>query len=378
MNNGAHTSYVPRLSKSAFFAYSFAVRLPSFASSRWLRLCAACVAFAGFALGSTRAKADTSHKARLVYLRGIGTETCPPEAELSDAVAARLGYEPFSTWAQDTLFVELTKDAQGFTAKVKLVDSGSNVRGERELHARNACADLVPTMALTISLAIDPMASARNGALPEDTPPREKPVDLDAGAPPSPPLTDAGEARHMDENMHDPQPHAEQSLALGVGVLGSVGSAPAPNVGLSLFAEGRYAWLSIGLEGRVDLPSSASVDHVVAVSGASPEVSSWLLVGELRACGHVRGAFGCVLGIAGELHASGIDVSSPREAGALYGATGLRAGYDYDIVPRFALRGQIEGDLVLTRYALSVGGVEAYRYAPIAGNVGVLGVVRFQ
>ncbi len=330
-----------------------------------------------FAAGGARAEADTSHKARLVYLRGIGTETCPPEAELSDAVAARLGYEPFSTWAQDTLFVELTKDAQGFTAKVKLVDSGSNVRGERELHARNACADLVPTMALTISLAIDPMASARNGALPEDTPPREKPVDLDAGVPPLPP-NEGTEPRHNDENMRDPQPRVEQSLAAGVGVLGSVGSAPAPNVGLSLFAEGRYAWLSLGLEGRVDFPSSASVDRAVSVSGASPEVSSWLLVGELRACGHVRGAFGCVLGMAGELHASGIDVSSPREAGALYGAAGLRAGYDYDIVPRFALRGQIEGDLTLTRYALKVGGVEAYRYAPIAGNIGVFGLVRFQ
>jgi hypothetical protein len=331
---------------------------------------------------SGRAHADTSHKARLVYLRGIGTETCPPEAELADAVAARLGYEPFSTWAQDTLFVELIKDAEGFTAKVKLVDSSSNVRGERELHARTACADLVPTMALTISLAIYPIASTRNGALPEDTPPREKPVDLtrstipdggDAGAAPPP--------KPRDDAPKVPEPAAprsESSIGAGVGVLGSVGSAPAPNVGLSLFTEGRYAWVSLGVEGRVDFPASASVDHGVAASGSSPQVSSWLLVGGLRACGHFRGAFGCVLGMAGEIRASGIDVSSPREAGALYGATGLRAGYDYEIVPRFALRGQIEGDLVLTRYALSVGGVETFRYAPIAGNFGIFALVRFQ
>ncbi len=333
-----------------------------------------CVLFASLAVSASSAEADTSHKARLVYLRGIGTESCPPESELSDAVAARLGYEPFSTWAQDTLFVELAKDAQGFTAKVKLVDSSSNVRGERELHARNACADLVPTMALTISLAIDPMASARNGALPEDTPPREKPVDLDAGAPPTEPKNDAAPP----PTLAPVETRSETSLAAGVGVLGSVGSAPAPNVGLSLFAEGRYGWLSVGLEGRLDFPSSARVDHAVAVSGASPQVSSWLLVGGLRACGHIRGAFGCALGIVGELHASGIDVSSPREAGTLYGAAGLRAGYDYVVVPRFAIRGQIEGDLVLTRYALQVGGVEAYRYAPIAGNAGLFALVRFQ
>lgn len=327
-------------------------------------------------LAAQDARADTAHKARLVYLRGIGTETCPPEAELTDAVAARLGYEPFSTWAQDTLFVELSKDAQGFTAKVKLVDSSSNIRGERELHARNACADLVPTMALTISLAIDPMASARNGALPEDTPPREKPVDPGAepvAPPPSP--KDDGPAPATPAPASEP---AEKSLGAGIGLLGSVGSAPAPNMGLSLFAEGRYAWVSLGLEGRLDLPSAASVDHGVAASTASPQVSSWLLVGELRACGHLRGAFGCVLGMAGEIHATGIDVSSPREAGALYGAAGLRAGYDYAVTPRFAVRGQIEGDVPLTRYALSVGGVETFRYAPITGNLGLLALVRFQ
>lgn len=320
--------------------------------------------------------ADTSRKARLIYLRSIGTESCPPEAELQNAVAARLGYDPFSTWAQDTLFVELTADAsQGFVARVKLVDAQSNVRGERELHAKNACADLVPTMALTISLAIDPMAGARNGALPEDTPPREKQVDLDSGAPPPPPPPD--DAQAPPTAAASPQ-ETRLGLAAGAGVLGGVGSAPAPNVGFSLFAEARYAWLGVGIEGRADLPAAATVDRTVPSPTASPQVSSWLVVGELRACGHVRGAFGCALGMLGELHATGVDVSSPREAGTLYGAAGLRAGYDYGLTEMLSLRGQVEGDLVLTRYALQVGGVEAFRYAPVSGSVGILALVRFQ
>jgi hypothetical protein len=222
-------------------------------------------------------------------------------------------------------------------------------------------------MALTVSLALDPMASTRNGALPEDTPPREKPVDLDAGAPPEPPKRDEPQPPAQ------PQPAVEASrlgLALGGGLLGGVGSAPAPSLGLSLFAEGRYAWASLALEGRVDLPSTADVDRALVVSGA-PKVSSWLYAGELRACGHLRGAFACGVGLLGELKATAVDVSSPSGAGGLWAAAGLRAGYDYALAERTLLRGQVEGDAVFTRYALTLDGREVYRYAPFAANLGL-------
>jgi hypothetical protein len=344
--------------------------------------CASFVAFAAFAtlaLQARGAAADTSRRARLVYLRGQGTEPCPAEAELHDAVAARLGYDPFSTWAQDTLFVELGKDPQGgFLARVKLVDVESNVRGERELHARNECKDLVPTMALTISLAIDPMAGTRNG-LPEDTPPSEKPVDLDAGAAHA---NDTNDAKNKDETLVPPatSPAATDRVIWGggVGMLGALGGAPSANVGFALFGEGRYKWASLGVEGRIDVPASADVDpQRLAPATTGVRVSSWLAAGVLRVCGHLDGFFACGLGMVGSLRATGLSVSSPSETGALYGAAGLRGGYEVPLSTWLSIRGQLEGDAVLTRYALQIGNSEVYRYSPFAGNLGLDLVARF-
>jgi hypothetical protein len=210
---------------------------------------------------SADADTNTARRARLVSLRGPATETCPPESDLRDAVAARLGYDPFFTWARDTLFVEVAAEPPGgFVARVKLVDGDNTVRGERELHARKACADLVPALALTISLAIDPTAG-EGKAPPPDAPPRERPVDLDASTEatvPSPP---------PDVPSVEPTPAEPAGLrwALGVGMLGALGAAPAANVGLSVFGEARYRWASVGSG-----PAS-NVARPVSTEPASPQ-----------------------------------------------------------------------------------------------------------
>jgi hypothetical protein len=80
----------------------------------------------------------------------------------------------------------------------------------------------------------------------------------------------------------------------------------------------------------------------------------------------------------GSLRATGIDVTSPRETGAFYAMAGIRGGYEFAMTSLLALRGQVEGDAIFTRYALQIGGNEVYRYAPIAGNLGLLLVLRFE
>src|SRR5262245_33238085 len=71
--------------------------------------------------------------ARLVYLRGKGTETCPSEGDVRDAVQARLGYDPFSVQAPSTMFVDMTAVNGGFAASLRLVDGSNGVRGDRVL-----------------------------------------------------------------------------------------------------------------------------------------------------------------------------------------------------------------------------------------------------
>src|SRR5262245_61835748 len=111
------------------------------AACRVATLAIATLGSLGFSGGTARAQSPSTTTARLVYLRGPGTGTCPDEGALRDAVAARLGYDPFTPFSLDTLFAEVDKSASGFTARVKLVAHDNTVRGARELRAAGACGD---------------------------------------------------------------------------------------------------------------------------------------------------------------------------------------------------------------------------------------------
>ena len=68
-------------------------------AEQWLVAHAGCILAAVAALGTLLAWEGAAHAsttARLVYLRGMDTVSCPGEGKLRDAVAARLGYDPFT------------------------------------------------------------------------------------------------------------------------------------------------------------------------------------------------------------------------------------------------------------------------------------------
>src|SRR5262245_23079712 len=83
------------------------------------------------ALAPLPARAAAS--ARLVYLRGPGAEQCPAEDAVRAAVRARLGYDPFFTWARDTLFLEITGSGHAFRTVIKLVADDNRQRGARDI-----------------------------------------------------------------------------------------------------------------------------------------------------------------------------------------------------------------------------------------------------
>jgi hypothetical protein len=320
----------------------------------------------GLALLAWSADAHATTTARLVYLRGQGTDTCPDEAALRDAVAARLGYDPFTPFSLDTLFTEVDRDGQSFVARVKLVSHDNTVRGARTLKTSGACGDLMTTLALTISLAIDPMSATRGGP-PEGLPPNEKTVEImegvgdDSNTPPPPPPPDEKIPEEPPRRVH---------FALGAGALGSIGAAPAPAIGFVVFGRARLRDLSLGLEGRADIPSGSDADE-----GAG-RVSSSLLAATLLPCGHTGDFFACARGSIGRLAADGLDVTQPGSSSALWAAVGGRLGWELPLGDTFALRAHGDADLVLTRYALQIGGRTAFRYPPVAGGLGVALVLR--
>jgi hypothetical protein len=304
--------------------------------------------------------ASAANTARLVYLQGAGTDQCPTEADLRDAVAARLGYDPFTPFSLDTLFTEIEKDGPKLVARVKLVTQGNQIRGARTLTTTGPCSDLVASLALTISIAIDPMAGTREG-LPEGLPPREHTVEITEGDTTTTPI-EPPPPREERPPPPTPPPVERVRFAIGAGLAALAGSSPSPTGGVLLFGTGRLGDASAILEARVDLPSSTSV--------GTGRVASWLVAGSILPCGHLRGIFACVKGTLGRLSAEGIDVEQPTQKNALWAEIGGRLGYELGLGASLALR--VQGDVagVLTRYPLRVGERTVFTYPAVAGGVG--------
>src|SRR5579871_804453 len=96
---------------------------------------------------------------RIVYDAPVESG-CPDGAEFRDGIAARLGYDPFSTTARRLLLARIDNHADGkgsaWRGTVELVADDGSALGKKTLTS-GRCADLVPTMTLAASLAIDPL-----------------------------------------------------------------------------------------------------------------------------------------------------------------------------------------------------------------------------
>ncbi len=115
--------------------------------------------------------AEASPSAKLVYVRGPGAEGCPGEAELRKAVATRIGYDPFFPTASKTVIAQVTRSPVGYRSHVQIVGDDGNVRGDRELASKgDDCAEIVSTVALAVSIALDDLDEPPPSAVPTPTP----------------------------------------------------------------------------------------------------------------------------------------------------------------------------------------------------------------
>jgi hypothetical protein len=239
------------------------------------------------------------------------------------------------------------------------------VRGARTLRTTGPCSELTPSLALTISLAIDPMAFSRRGR-PEGLPPSERPVEAGDAATtiPPPPPPQREDTQPPDEPAEQPAEPQRLRMSAGAGAIGSIGSAPAPALGLLLFGDARLGAFGAILEARADLPSGTDAD----VPG---RVSSSLLAATVAPCAWRGVVFACVRGTIGRISAEGLDVTKPGASSAFWAAAGGRLGGDLPIGGIFRVRVHGDLDAVLTRYVLKIGGEIAFRYAPVAGGLGI-------
>jgi hypothetical protein len=293
--------------------------------------------------------------ARLTYVRGPGTEHCPDEDSVRNAVSSRLGYDAFEPNAATTVSVVVGRVGRALRVKIERRDDKGKVTGARELASvQNDCTELASAMTLAISIAIDPESFARPV---EQEPLEPPPVAPPAAPPPCPPPPPA-------------PPPDPVTYRASVGALASLGSAPAPAVGLTAQAGARWRNVSLGVEGRADFESSASVE---------PEggVGTSLMLATLVPCMHSSVFIGCALASAGAMRGSGEDIDREGSDTTFFAAAGARAGAELPLSALVAARVHLDLVGVLTRTTLRISERRVWTTEPVFASLGVAGVLRF-
>ncbi len=304
---------------------------------------------------------------QLRFRRGKGTEQCPDAAAIRAEVERRLGYDPFVPTADNTIVVTIDRETDQLMGRVQLVDADGTVRGLRSVATDvDRCEDLISTMALTISLAIDPAhvaGSAASGAAssvppPSTSPPFTSPPStsppftsppIDAGAaqvegpvstPPAPQPSSATREARAARVVEDGAPGGKSTpirWALGIGGFGSYPIHPGLAAGPLVLMTGRIANTSLALDLRGDVPSRG---------GGWPFQSHMLLL-NIAPCLHGDPVFACAV------VSPGIYVASEITDGwAPILLTGIRLGAEIPLKERLAI--QVHLDTLLSAIRVRV------------------------
>ena len=305
----------------------------------------AVVASMAASIATIGARLDAAGKstARLSYVRGKGAESCPDEPSMRGSVAERLGYDPFEAKASKLVAVAIVRDGSGFHAQIEVRDEAGKVLGKRRLDSKGGdCGELAGAVSLDIAIAIDPIAAT---TAPLPLPPVEE---TDEGS------ADASTASTEAASVPEPKAPIETSnvtstassgadeatsgdassrenvrelrvLASG-GIAGTVGVVPGPGIAFIVGGALRWPRVSLGLEGRVDLPQEQAVSGTSGGSAFNGTFRAWILSVALVPCVHRSIALVCALGALGSMQATTSGVVGNQAHGATDGTKWAAAG----------------------------------------------------
>jgi hypothetical protein len=338
---------------------------PANCRARHARTWAWLAAF-GFALLVSRSAA-AAPTARLSYVRGPGAESCVDEAGLRSAVAARLGYDPFRPFADVTVSLVVERARGHFEAHMRLADKEGKERGARDLRSRaDDCRDLTDSMALTVSIALDPTSLTRPPEPKEPDPP-PPPKDPDPPPPPKdpdpppPPPKDPDPPRTNSQRPADEHaPRLSAHAAFG----GALGAAPTLAPSFMLRGALRVRSFEAQLGGLADLAVSepTSQGGTLRASFLTGQASPCAVFAPLVVCGVLQ---------VGSLRVESLGVSSPRTQHTLIANAGASLGVRIAITRLFAVEGHVTATLLLTPSRFAINGVQVFELAPVAVRAGV-------
>jgi len=290
--------------------------------------------------------------ARLVYVRGPGADTCGDDAVLRSAVASRVGRDPFVAAASVSVVVDVSVTGGALHGRVTVLRDGVE-RGSQDIadrgHAVASCEDLLSSIALAVSIALDAESET-----PSPPPPRVAAPPV--VAPPAPPPAEP-------PAVIPSAPVSPWALWASLGGRASYGEWAAPAFGPDALVELRFRRYGLAVEGRYDFWTP------VSVGSASASVQRGTAT--FLPCAHFGGAVACGLAAVGETRAQGdrVSVSLPVTT-APYAAFGARFGVDLALLPRLHLLGTLDVVGIATPMSVQVGGVGATSSGPVEVSAG--------
>ena len=303
---------------------------------------------------------------RLIYVRTPVASDCPDEAALAAAVAARLGYEPFSPWGDQTILATVTRRGDALVGRAELIDHDGIAQGSREV--KNAeCSELVLALALAISITLDPMhvepvAEIKPISPPEAAPP-EEPQPPSEPEPEAAPAPVTQPARPRDRVPRAPREPVTWHVAAAA--IGALEAAPHPTWGGRLGLAARRGRWSVGVEGWATMPAAEA-----GISGG--EVRVRLLSAALTPCLRALGGLSfCALGTLGSMRAEGSGVEAPRTENVLHATAGGRALFVLPLGSRFELLANADLAATLNRPRFQLDQAEVWRPGPAIALLGI-------
>jgi hypothetical protein len=306
------------------------------------------------------AHASEKSRVRLVVEHTSEAGLCPTERTLRDAIAERMGYDPTDDDAVAVLVVRFSLEADGLVGDVRYAeDPDGAVLTRRVRTGTRQCDEAARTTALTLSLALDPLA----GSAPPPTMPSPPPPPPPPEAPPPAP------APMVERRAAPPAPVAGPHWTVGVGpdvLLGILPSA-APGALLSFGVEGARWALDALLVGTL----AAETQNAAGLG-----VRASLLAGGLSPCVLFAPARFCVTAFAGALLGAGFGGASQTTDSSFYAAMGLRAAVDVPLTGALFLRPTAGVETPLTRTTLGFGAVDVWTTPVVAATLSFPVVLR--
>jgi hypothetical protein len=312
-------------------------------------------------LSTGRVDAAPGDATRLEYARSARASVCPDRSTLQAQVSQRLGYDPFFHAARQTISVEIVDVDDEFHAQMRLMDENGIIIGSRELREKaEHCDELVASLALAISIALDPSA-----ALGEETtavaPQAESAPTETVEPPPEPERESAAQEHPPKESRRRVESSRAASgdrnrvqLAARAAFFADFGNAPALAFGFRVGSDLQRDSFRFGAEFSKQFPSSKEL-------GAGGRASASLLAGTLSPCLATDTLAGCGLLSFGSLRTRGESVDFPASQSTFYASVGARFEYTPLLLGKLQLLTVFDAMKPLTPVELHLAGAEVWR-----------------